>query len=581
MKRQLTLRQRMSIPLLAVLICLVVVGIFAYRNFAVLGEAVEILSRQSVQTLSEQTALANSISQLQRTVSAFFREPGEQRFTAASQAIENLRRHLGKDQDNRPAAQALDRLGQLLTAAKTRFANLKAQAAAFTTAQDELHRQLANMDQETASTVMRLMNQASNDIWNPQKEQQEKLDKAFDAVAATLPKGDALYALEDFWDVWAGYTAVYLKLQQDATLALQQTMDSLYRFQQEEIAANKQQMESIRAATRAKIHRARTLVVLVSAAAIVAGVVLWLLAGSLLARLMRRITGGIAHAFQEVAQAASSLTEASQALANNSSSQAAAIEEVTAALEEISAKVKQSADSAGQADSLMRDTQAAVQGGAESIARLTRSMDAIKAANEETFKIIGTIDQIAFQTNLLALNAAVEAARAGEAGAGFAVVAEEVRNLAGRSAEAAQETNQLIEGANSRVHDGGAIVAETRQSYDALSAASQKVSQMVSEIAVTASEQAEGIHAIKSEIASVDTLAQANAAGSEELAAAAETLQKQARLLEEYVNELLMLSGEEMPPPAPGPTSSPDSPNSSTTEPSSPTQPALLPGGGT
>ncbi len=568
----------MSIPLLAVLICLVVVGIFAYHNFAVLGEAVEILSRQSVQTLSEQTALANSISQLQRTVSAFFREPDEQRFTAASRAIENLRRHLGKDRDNRPAAQALDRLNQLLSAAKTRFANLKTQAAAFTTAQDELHRQLANMDQETASTVMRLMNQASNDIWNPQEEQQEKLDKAFDAVAATLPKGEVLYALEDFWDVWAGYTAVYLKLQQDATLALQQTMDSLYRFQQEEIAANKELMESIRAATRAKIRRARTLVVLVSAAAIVAGVVLWLLAGSLLAKLMRRITGGIAHAFQEVTQAASSLTEASQALASNSSSQAAAIEEVTAALEEISAKVKQSADSAGQADSLMRDTQAAVQGGAESIARLTRSMDAIKAANEETFKIIGTIDQIAFQTNLLALNAAVEAARAGEAGAGFAVVAEEVRNLAGRSAEAAQETNQLIEGANSRVHDGGTIVAETRQSYDALSAASQKVSQMVSEIAVTASEQAEGIHAIKSEIASVDTLAQANAAGSEELAAAAETLQEQARLLEGYVNELLMLSGEEMPPPASGPTSSP---NSSTTEPSSPTHPALLPGGGT
>ena len=82
---------------------------------------------------------------------------------------------------------------------------------------------------------------------------------------------------------------------------------------------------------------------------------------------------------------------------------------------------------------------------------LTRSMEEISKASEETQKIVKTIDEIAFQTNLLALNAAVEAARAGEAGAGFAVVADEVRSLALRAAESSRNTAALIDGTVSRI----------------------------------------------------------------------------------------------------------------------------------
>ena len=96
---------------------------------------------------------------------------------------------------------------------------------------------------------------------------------------------------------------------------------------------------------------------------------------------------------------------------------------------------------------------------------LVNSMDEILKASDETFKIIKTIDEIAFQTNLLALNAAVEAARAGESGRGFAVVADEVRNLAGRAADAVRHTTELIEGTSKSVRAGAEIAARTHEAF--------------------------------------------------------------------------------------------------------------------
>ncbi|MCU0583737.1 MAG: methyl-accepting chemotaxis protein, partial [Syntrophales bacterium] len=135
---------------------------------------------------------------------------------------------------------------------------------------------------------------------------------------------------------------------------------------------------------------------------------------------------------------------------------------------------------------------------------LTQSMEDISKASDETSKIIKTIDEIAFQTNLLALNAAVEAARAGEAGAGFAVVANEVRNLAMRAAEAAKNTSVLIEGTVKKVREGSELVERTGGAFAEVSRSAAKVADLVAEIAAASSEQAQGIDQINKAVAEMD-----------------------------------------------------------------------------
>ena len=130
------------------------------------------------------------------------------------------------------------------------------------------------------------------------------------------------------------------------------------------------------------------------------------------------------------------------------------IEETAASLEEMVATVQNSADHAGEADNLMKQTNRVVEQSAVSIDRLNRFMDDIAQSSQESAGVVKSINEIAFQTNLLALNASVEAARAGRAGAGFAVVATEVRNLALRASDAARNTSEIIHKNIEKIREG-------------------------------------------------------------------------------------------------------------------------------
>ena len=172
---------------------------------------------------------------------------------------------------------------------------------------------------------------------------------------------------------------------------------------------------------------------------------------------------------------------------------------------------------------------------------MSGSIRNIKTSSDQTAKILKTIDEIAFQTNLLALNAAVEAARAGDAGRSFAVVAEEVRNLAHRSAEAAKNTAELIEEAQQYADSGVAALDETSHSLAEILEHIEQVKQFNSEVAMACREQAEGIGQISNAVFQMEKVTQGNAAHSEQSASASRELSTQARKLNTMIDDLIAI----------------------------------------
>ncbi|MDD5168397.1 MAG: methyl-accepting chemotaxis protein, partial [Syntrophales bacterium] len=165
----------------------------------------------------------------------------------------------------------------------------------------------------------------------------------------------------------------------------------------------------------------------------------------------------------------------------------------------------------------------------------------IAKSSIDTSKIIKTIDEISFQTNLLALNAAVEAARAGEAGSGFAIVSEEVRNLALKAASASRNTANLIEGTMNKVDEGEQLVQQTNKDFIAVANSANKVDALVAEISAASQEQSQGIDQINKAISEMDTTIQLSAASAEDSASAAKTLSSQANMMGFHVNELMSI----------------------------------------
>lgn len=239
--------------------------------------------------------------------------------------------------------------------------------------------------------------------------------------------------------------------------------------------------------------------------------------------------------------ATGTIRASSQSLAEGASTQAASLEETSATLEEISGMARRNAENSQTAKDRVGSAQTAASQGLEDVKAMTSAMGEIKTASDNIAKIVKAIDEIAFQTNILALNAAVEAARAGEAGAGFAVVAEEVRNLAQRSAQAARETAQLIEDSITKSERGARMSDKVAASLQQINSQVADVSNLIVEIAQASQEQSSGVSQVNNAVVQLDKLTQSNAATAEESAAAVQELAAQSKELHVCLGDLAMV----------------------------------------
>jgi Methyl-accepting chemotaxis protein len=278
------------------------------------------------------------------------------------------------------------------------------------------------------------------------------------------------------------------------------------------------------------------------------GVALFCLAATLFAtraisRRLRDTSNALSSSTLIVQDNAGLVASSSHSLAEGSSEQAAALEETSASLEELNSMTRRNAESAQQAKQAATQARTSADAGFEHMKAMNTAMAAIKASSDDIAKIIKTIDEIAFQTNILALNAAVEAARAGEAGMGFAVVAEEVRALAQRSATAAKETAAKIEDSVAKSQQGAHLSGEVAQSFATIQQQIRNLDTLVGEIANASHEQNQGIGQVTSAITQMDKITQANAGSAEETAAASQELNAQASILSEAVASLQAIMG--------------------------------------
>jgi methyl-accepting chemotaxis protein len=276
-------------------------------------------------------------------------------------------------------------------------------------------------------------------------------------------------------------------------------------------------------------------------ALVLAGILVSLLSSRVLVRPIGRVISGLSRGAGRIVGATNQLAETSEQLAEGASRQAASLQQTAASLEEIASVTRRTADNARETDRSMAGTREAVERGGEAVRNLADAVKRASASGEETVRIIRVSEEIAFQTNLLALNAAVEAARAGSAGAGFAVVAGEVRRLAKRAGESAANTTELIQEMLERLRSGDALADAGYAAFSKITEQAETAGKRVAEIAAASEQQARGVDQLNAAVDEMNRVTQRNAEAAETAASASTEMRDQAERLNRYVSDLARL----------------------------------------
>ncbi|CAB1256117.1 Methyl-accepting chemotaxis protein [Ruminococcaceae bacterium BL-6] len=259
---------------------------------------------------------------------------------------------------------------------------------------------------------------------------------------------------------------------------------------------------------------------------------------------MERIRLSLTETIRQISQAsgqvktgASEVSNAAQSLATGATEQAATVEQLSASITKISEEAHENTENVHQAADYVKQTGDSVDKGNRFMSNLTAAMSDISEASQKIGNITKVIEDIAFQTNILALNAAIEAARAGGAGRGFSVVAEQVRTLAGKSAEAAKQTEGLIVRSVDTVKEGERVSQDTAGILKDVAEKSRLVSEIIQKIERATSEQDSAISEVTAGLEQVSSVVQTTAATAEESSASSEELNTLANLLHSQVTK--------------------------------------------
>ena len=272
-----------------------------------------------------------------------------------------------------------------------------------------------------------------------------------------------------------------------------------------------------------------------------AAVLFWLATAQALSRQLIRIADQLKAGSDQVLGAAGMIADAGQSVADGASHQASALSATAHNLQNMTTRGTEVSHLTRGADELMRQNIEKSGQSLKALVGMTQAMNQIVAEAGEMGKIIKTIDEISFQTNILALNAAVEAARAGEAGAGFAIVAEEVRNLAGRAAEAARTTQVKLDSNTTLIRQAGTGITGVNTNFEAIVETATVIGEKVASITGATADLAKGIGEVSDATGKLETVVQSNAANAEESASAAEELSAQAHEIASLVTDLVAL----------------------------------------